>query len=144
MRFHASCAALDGPNGFDAVLLLGPSGSGKSDLLLRLIEAGWQMVADDQVLVEDGIAHAPPQLAGMLEVRGLGLFALPYLTQARVRLVVQLGVQTERLPAPATDPALNLPLMMLDPTQPSAPARLRLALDAACGRVAQIAGAFAA
>jgi hypothetical protein len=51
MRFHASCAARMGEGGFDAVLLLGTSGSGKSDLLLRLIDRGWALVADDQVIV---------------------------------------------------------------------------------------------
>ncbi|HQT39660.1 MAG TPA: aldolase [Acidocella sp.] len=143
MRFHASCAAYLGPDGYDSVLLLGASGSGKSDLLLRLLHEGWLMVADDQVIVEDGIARAPEALAGVMEVRGLGLFKQPYLAQAPLRLVVQLGVQTIRLPEPQTHDVLNLPMVTLDPDQHSAPARLALALAAACGRAAQIAGAFA-
>jgi HPr kinase/phosphorylase len=144
MRFHASCAAFLGPDGYDSVLLLGASGSGKSDLLLRLMAVGWLMVADDQVIVEDGIARAPEALAGILEVRGLGLFKQPYLARAPLRLVVQLGVQTIRLPEPQLHDILGLPMITLDPAQPSAPARLALALGAACGQVAQIAGAFAA
>ncbi len=142
MHLHASCAARPGPDGDDAVLLLGPSGAGKSDLLLRLIHAGWALVADDQVVICDNIASAPAALAGILEVRGLGLFVLPYLASAPLRLVVRLGVQPIRLPAPERDAALDLPFVTIDPAAASAVERVTLALDAACGRVAQIAGAF--
>ncbi|MDE8349674.1 MAG: aldolase [Acidocella sp.] len=144
MRLHASCAAQLGPDGYDSVLLLGAPGCGKSDLLLRLMDHGWQLVADDQVIIENGIACAPAALAGVLEVRGLGLFKQPYLAKAPLRLVVQLGVQTIRLPEPQFHDILKLPMITLDPAQPSAPARLALALAGACGRVAQIAGVFTA
>jgi HPr kinase/phosphorylase len=143
MRLHASCAARPGPDGYDAVLLTGPPGAGKSDLLLRLIERDFQLVADDQVIVEDQQARAPAALAGLLEVRGLGIFRLPFLAAATPRLVVRLGVSTARLPRPEQDPALGLPQITIDPLHPSAPARVALALEAACGRVAQAAGAFA-
>jgi HPr kinase/phosphorylase len=142
MHLHASCAARSGPDGDDAVLLVGPSGAGKSDLLLRLVHAGWALVADDQVGVENNIASAPPALAGMLEVRGLGLFVLPHLAFAPLRLVVRLGVQPVRLPQPERDPALDLPVVTIDGASPSAVERITLALEAACGRVSQIAGAF--
>jgi HPr kinase/phosphorylase len=144
MRLHASCAARLGPDGTDAVLLLGPPGAGKSDLLLRLIHAGWALVADDQVLVEDRVASAPRALAGLLEVRGLGLFRLSSIESARLRLAVRLGVQPERLPDPEWDAALDLPVVTIDPGQISAVERVSIALEAACGRVTQIAGAFAA
>ena len=144
MPFHASCAARLGPSGYDAVLILGPPGAGKSDFLLRLIHAGWTLVADDQVLVDALIASAPPALAGIIELRGLGLFRLPFIASAELRLVVQLGVQPERLPEPERHPALDLPLITIDPAQISAVERVALSLEAACGRVNQIAGAFAA
>jgi len=145
MRFHASCAAKLGPDGGpDAVLLLGSAGSGTSDLLLRLLDRGWLLVADDQVLVEAGIARPPDALAGMLEVRGLGLFRLNFCPAAPLRLIVRLGLATERLPLPSRDEATGLPLVTVDPLQHSAPERLAMALDAACGRLAQVAGAFAA
>ncbi len=144
MRLHASCAARPGLNGYDAVVLLGPSGSGKSDLLLRLIDRGFQLVADDQVIIEAGSASAPALLAGLLEVRGLGIFRLPFLEAATPRLVVRLGIATQRLPMPAQDEILGLPVVTIDPLHPSAPERVALALDAACGRVTQLAGAFAA
>ena len=143
MLLHASCAARPGPDGDDAVLLTGPSGAGKSDLLLRLVHAGWALVADDQVVIENNIASAPAALAGMLEVRGLGLFVLPHLASAPLRLVVRLGVQPVRLPQPERDAALGLPVVTIDAASPSAVERITLALEAACGRVTQIAGAFA-
>jgi HPr kinase/phosphorylase len=138
MRLHASCAARDG----HGILLLGPSGSGKSDLLLRLLDRGFALVADDQVEIEDGVAAAPPALAGMVEVRGLGILCLPCVTSARLVLVVALG-EGERLPHPARDRRLGLPSVTLDPWTASAPQRVSLALDCALGRVAQVAGAFA-
>jgi HPr kinase/phosphorylase len=124
-------------------LLTGPPGAGKSDLLLRLIDRGFQLISDDQVIVEDRLARAPVALAGLLEVRGLGLFRLPFLATATPRLVVRLGLTTARLPLPELDPDLGLPLVTIDPQHPSAPARVALALDAACLRVTQVAGAFA-
>lgn len=143
MRFHASCAALGRSDAADAVLLVGQPGAGKSDLLLRLVDAGWGLVADDQVDIEGGLARPPAALAGLIEVRGLGIFRRPFLPQARVRLVVELGVQPERLPAPSRHQELGLPLVVIDPAQPSAVARCKLALDAACGRAENIAGVFA-
>jgi HPr kinase/phosphorylase len=144
MRLHASCAARSGPAGYDAVLLQGPPGAGKSDFLLRLIHAGFILVADDQVVVEGGIASAPTALAGLLEVRGLGIFRLPHLAAAPLRLIIRLGIQTVRLPEPQIDSVLNLPIVTIDPVAPSAPERTALALEAACGRITQLAGAFAA
>lgn len=112
-------------------------------MLLRLIHAGWALVADDQVLIERGIASAPTELAGMLEVRGLGLFRLPFLRSASLRMVVRLAVPTERLPHPEHDNALGLPVISVDAGNISAVERINISLDAACGRVLQMAGAFA-
>jgi HPr kinase/phosphorylase len=144
MLLHASCASRDRGAGPQAVLLLGAPGSGKSDLLLRLLRAGFDLVADDQVLVEHGRARAPAALAGLLEVRGLGIFRLPFIADAPLRLVVQLGPVAARLPEPALHPALNLPLIALDPALASAPDRLILALDALAGAASHVVGAFAA
>ncbi len=139
MHLYASCAARDGCG----VLLLGPSGSGKSDLLLRLLNQGFALVADDQVLIDAGWAAPPTALAGLLEVRGLGIVRMPHTAPVRLALAVQLG-SGDRLPEMATHAPTGLPLVMIDPEQASAGARLALALDCALGRVAQVAGAFAA
>jgi HPr kinase/phosphorylase len=140
MQIHGSCAARDDAG----VLLLGPPGSGKSDLVLRLLDRGFALVADDRVEIEGGFARAPESLAGLLEIRGLGIVRLPHLRSVRLALVAELGVRDSRLPEPARHPALVLPLVRLDSGSVSAAARVALALDCALGRVAQRAGIFAA
>ena len=125
------------------MLLVGPPGSGKSDLLLRLLDRGFDLVADDRVDIEDGIARAPAILRGLLEVRGLGIVRLPYVAEARLALAVCLdGPGAERLPESARHPTLGLPLVSVDAARAAAPAIVELALDCALGRVGQVAGAF--
>jgi len=135
---HATCIAVDGVG----VLLRGPSGSGKSDLALRLIDGGALLVADDRVRLSLGdgaeagrlIASAPAAIAGLLEVRGIGPLPAPCLGSAPVALVIDLkpGQEIERMPDPGCCAYLGqrLPLLQLDPFRPSAPAALRLAVAA--------------
>jgi HPr kinase/phosphorylase len=137
MRVHASCAALND----DAVLLVGPPGAGKSDLLLRLIDRGFALIGDDQIIIEGGQVRPCTAIAGMVELRGLGLFELEFRPSATLRLIVQLGAHAARLPAFAPSAT---PMIALDPSAPSAPIRVHWALDAACGRRTQRCGAFAA
>lgn len=138
MRCHASCAAREG----HGVLLLGPPGSGKSDLLLRLIDRGFVLVADDQVDIEEGIARPPAMLAGLVEVRGLGILRFDHAT-ARLALVVTLGEDGPRLPDPRRNATFGVAEIALAPWAASAPLRIALALDCALGRRTQVAGAFA-
>ncbi|TDH62056.1 aldolase [Dankookia rubra] len=147
MLLHASSVAREA----EAVLLLGPPGSGKSDLVLRLIDRGWRLVADDQVAVsaeaETLRAAPPPALHGMLEVRGLGIFRdLAVAAPATLRLVARLVPREaiDRLPEPEgwTEAGITLPVIRLDAFAASATARLGLALDAALGLARQQAGAF--
>jgi HPr kinase/phosphorylase len=140
VRIHGTCVAQDGAG----VLIVGPSGAGKSDLALRLIGRGFILVADDQVDVSNGFARAPDALAGMLEVRGIGIVRLPYLSEVRLNVVVALTDQSERLPRPERHAALNLPLVRVHAASASAPDRVLLALDCSLGRVTQHTGAFAA
>ncbi len=139
MQIHASCAARDGAG----VLLRGPAGCGKSDLLLRLLDRGFVLVADDRVDIENGQASPPATLAGLLEVRGLGIMQLPYLASAQLALAVELGAAAARLPEPARDPELGVPTIALDAFAPSAAQRVALALDCVQGRAHQLVGAFA-
>jgi len=138
-QIHASCVSREGAG----VLLLGPPGSGKSDLALRLLSRGFTLVADDRVVIERGVARPAPSLAGLLEVRGLGIVRVAHAAEARLVLAVELGGAT-RLPEPGRHPSLDLPLVALEAFAASAPDRVALALDCALGRVPQVAGAFAA
>jgi HPr kinase/phosphorylase len=139
-RLHGSCVSKHE----NAVLLVGPPGSGKSDLVLRLLARGFELVADDQVDLVDGIASCPAALAGLLEVRGLGVVRLPYRSGVRLALIVDLATPSDRMPMPRQHPDLGLPMVSIDPAAASAPERVALALDCATGLVRQVAGAFAA
>jgi len=132
---HATCVALKGRG----VLIMGESGAGKSDLALRLIHQGAHLVADDRVALGLArgrlIARAPAAIAGLLEVRGLGIVKLPA-RQAALALAVQLGREGPRLPgeecwAPeGLKGAPALPLLYLDGRHASDPAKISLALKA--------------
>src|SRR5438093_4516912 len=112
VHLHATAIAVDGR----AVLLRGASGAGKSDLGLRLIDAGARLVADDQSeLSRRGdtlIVRAPATIAGLLEVRGIGIVRLDPLAEAPVALLVDLvpPETLERLPARRLETILGLAL----------------------------------
>lgn len=102
---HASAVLV----GARAVLIRGPSGSGKSRLALELIQGATsgrlrfaRLVGDDRVHVEAAhgrlLVRPAAALAGLIEVRGLGIRNLPYEPSAVVGLVVDLAAEAERLP----------------------------------------------
>jgi serine kinase of HPr protein (carbohydrate metabolism regulator) len=95
---HATSVAIDGR----AVLLEGVSGTGKSDLALRLIDRGGMLVSDDQtLLIRKGqtlVARAPGTIRGRIEVRGLGIVTMPYVEDVPVALIVRLGAEPMRMP----------------------------------------------
>ena len=129
---HASTVALDGR----AVLIGGPSGSGKSDLALRLIDRGFALVSDDQTIVRlDGgrlFASAPATIAGKLEIRGLGIVDMAHVDDIPVALLVELASDIERLPDDSRSrPILGVPvpLVNIDATTASAAAKVAMALD---------------
>lgn len=101
MLIHASCVAIENA----AVLLAGPAGAGKSDLALRLIDEGAQLISDDQTLLMEKngalLASPPDTIQGLFEVRHVGLLQMPHVPAAIVRLYIELvplSQNIERLP----------------------------------------------
>jgi serine kinase of HPr protein (carbohydrate metabolism regulator) len=132
-RVHATCVEI----GTAAALLRGPSGCGKSDLALRMIDHGARLVADDYVELHARnrrlYATPPMELAGRLEVRGVGVVRLNHVQRARVGLVVDLVPQlAERMPRAHSIEleGIVLPLHTLAAFEDSAPAKLRLLIRA--------------
>ena len=136
-NIHASCVAV----GRHGVLLLGKSGTGKSDLALRLIDQGAVLVADDRTILflEKGALHAraPSTIKGLLEVRGLGIVKFRSRARVKISLAVRLGREGPRLPglrfyrppAPLA-PRSRVPEILLNGRHTSAPAKIRAALAA--------------
>jgi len=124
---QASAVAIEGR----ALLIEGPPGSGKSSLALALVDRGAGLIGDDAVtLTRAGavlVASPPPNIAGLLEVRGVGLVRLPVAAPAPVALVLELGgTGAERLPdmpLPRRNIAgVAVPVLRFDPG-PIAPAQ---------------------
>src|SRR5262249_41136119 len=127
---HASCVAL----GERAILLTGPSGSGKSDLALRLLDRGAVLVSDDYTVLTAHrgalLATAPATIAGRLQGRGGGLVDVGHESGFPVSLVVDLDAPPERMPTGQTRniAGVALPVVAIAPFEASAPIKVELAL----------------
>lgn len=129
---HVSCVAKDGR----AILISGRSGSGKSDLALRLVDRGAILVSDDYTVVRrvDGklLASAPDNIQGRIEVRGIGILTFPTATDVPAGLFVDLEKDVERLP-PAHETiriaGVEVPLIAANALEASAPVKVEAALN---------------
>jgi serine kinase of HPr protein (carbohydrate metabolism regulator) len=129
-RLHATTVAIDGL----AVMIEGASGSGKSDLALRLIDRGAALVSDDQTLVVRSgktlLARAPTTIAGRIEVRGIGILAMAHIDDVPVGLLVRVDGAVERMPERRARRIAGIEIRQfaVDPFHASAPIKVELAL----------------
>ena len=141
VRLQATAVTIAGTT----ALLRGPPGAGKSDLALRLIaerppegEPPARLLADDQVIIaRDGntlTARAPDPIAGLIEIRGVGIRRVPSVSDARVGLIIDL-IAREAVPRLPPDPlptedilGLPVPVAKLSPFEASAPLKVRALL----------------
>lgn len=113
-RLHASAVAHRGRG----LLITGASGSGKSTLAVKMIALGADLIADDQVLVSEHTDRlqlsSPPSIAGLMELRRIGLIRLPFLQEVPLTLLVDLDQSArERLPQPAFRDLLDRPVRLI-------------------------------
>ncbi|MEI7669275.1 MAG: HPr kinase/phosphatase C-terminal domain-containing protein [Pseudomonadota bacterium] len=133
VSLHASCVSVKGT----AVLLIGEASTGKSDLALRMIDRGAELVSDDQVVLSsDGeklTASSPDNIKGLIEIRGIGIFRLPYQV-AEVGLVVKLSERAmiERLPYPESFESMGIkvPQILVSSFDATAPIKIEMSIAA--------------
>lgn len=135
---YASCVRFEEAG----LLICGGSGSGKSDLCLRLADAGGSLVADDQTVVENRngrlIASCPERLRGLLEVRGIGIVETPFVpeTEINLKLVLRNTGEIERMPASESEnvEGVPIPVFRLDPFEVSAIVKIKTFLSVLNGQ----------
>jgi len=128
---HGTCVAING----HGVLIMGASGSGKSDLALRLIDRGAVLVSDDYTALTAAegrlFASPPTNIAGLLEIRHIGIVNLPYVIDVPIALAIALDEKPQRMPdEPATFEILDLvvPRVGLAGLEASAPIKAEMML----------------
>lgn len=131
-RIHATTVAING----HGVMITGKSGCGKSDLALRLIDRGAVLVSDDytDILVDAGeiTASPPPTIAGLIEVRGLGIMTRPFASKVQVKLLVDLDQAPQRMPDSGLSRdilGISIATLALAAHEASSPIKVEWALD---------------
>lgn len=135
---HAGLVATRTGGRWRGALIEGPSGTGKSDLAIRMIATGFRLVADDRVVVWTSggrlYGKAPEALSGMIEARGIGIVPQTPLDFCEVVLLVECRREpgaVERMPDPAAADVFGVavPRIELWPFEAAGPAKLRRALE---------------
>ena len=131
-RIHSTSVVID-DNG---VLILGDSGSGKSDLALRLIDNGATLISDDISICRKNLnniyLYCPPEIKGLLEVREIGIITVPFVERIKLRLVVNLkSINNERFPKDSSFRILGIkiPIINIEGKNSSAVAKIKVKLN---------------
>ncbi|WP_395628711.1 HPr kinase/phosphorylase [Sphingorhabdus sp.] len=127
--------------GGHAVMIMGESGSGKSDLALRLIDRGAILISDDVVFLKTRdntpILTVAPNIAGKIEVRGVGIFDVDFIASAPLRLVIEFVDAPDRLPEDIARTNIGdyvVPVSRLNPFEQSSAIKVEYALRAVLDR----------
>ena len=130
-NIHATGICING----QGVIITGPSGSGKSDLALRLIDRGAKLISDDRVIISifanDITLKQAPNIEGKIEVRGIGILCVPAVTNIILRMHVDLKAKAERLPDQPSDQhvaGISIPTIAISAFEASAPIKVEMAL----------------
>ena len=131
-EIHSTSVVLD-DNG---ILITGDSGSGKSDLALRLIDSGATLISDDITFCEKKIDRiilsCPSQTKGLLEVREVGIITVPFVEQIKLKMIVKLmNKELERLPRNKFSKLLgiNIPLLTINGNNTSSVIKVKVKLN---------------
>ena len=131
-QVHSTSVVLD-DNG---ILITGDSGSGKSDLALRLIDNGATLISDDVTICKKQINHiflsSPRETKGLLEVREVGIITVPFVEQIKLRMVVKLiNKELERLPKKRIYKLLgvDIPLLTINGLNSSSVIKVKVKLN---------------
>ena len=131
-RIHGSSIVLE-DNG---VMITGESGSGKSDLALRMIDTGATLISDDITICKkklNEIYHfCPTQTKGLIEVREVGIMTVPFVEKIKLRMVVRLTDENlDRLPKIKFIKILGIkiPFLKMDGKNISAVAKIKVKLN---------------
>ena len=130
-RVHATAVSLGG----HGILLIGASGSGKSDLALRLIDRGARLIGDDSIVVDPAdplpLLYGAANIAGQIEVRGVGILRLDHVDAIPLRLAVTLDQPPERMPPDGRTISIagfDIPWIVLSALEASTPVKIEYAL----------------
>ena len=119
------------------ILIRGPSGSGKSDLALRLIDDGADLIADDQVIIKSVgeilQLSSPDNISGLIEVRGVGVVRIKYVSSIPLGLIVDINPRKKLKRMPITKKELigniSIPVITINAFESSAVAKLKVFLQ---------------
>ena len=133
LKIHGTCVAM----GNEAILFRGPSGSGKSDLAVRVSNGGGTLVSDDQTIIvrqeDELIMSSPENIRDKIEVRGVGIINMPAKKEVRLGLVLDMmpSEKIDRIPIPqfCWYLGLKVPVLGLQPFENSAPLKVQLAIN---------------
>ncbi|MGE5566416.1 MAG: HPr kinase/phosphorylase [Parcubacteria group bacterium] len=135
---HAGLVATRLGGRWRGALIEGPSGTGKSDLAIRMMVNGFRLVADDRTVVWTSgrrlYGKAPEALSGLLEARGVGIIPQPPLEFCEIVLLVECRREpgaVERMPDSTPTDVMGVPLPRIElwPFEAAGPAKLRRALE---------------